>query len=111
MTLTKAEREAGYKQLPQPSPFITSILRRVARGYLLVTQDADNKTIYCYDDGTPVYDFKGRPITTRAISHMAREGWLLPIKGETLFPDGTPQRYRARTLDDPILPRWTSPPR
>jgi len=109
MSLTKAEKEAGYRQLAQPSSHTANILRRIARGYLLVTQDDENKTVYCYDDGTPVHDFKGLLLTTRAVSHMVREGWLIPIKGETLFADGTPQRYRARTLGDPILPRWTRP--
>jgi hypothetical protein len=32
MTLTSAEREAGYKQPPMPAPWAQIILRRIAGG-------------------------------------------------------------------------------
>lgn len=109
MSLTKNEREQGYLEPPRPSPHTVAILRRVARGYLLVTHGTNDKNrpeiIYCYDDGTGVRDFRGKPISSRKIHTMVAEGWLIPVKGESLFPDGTPQRYRARTLEDGMLPR------
>jgi hypothetical protein len=39
------------------------------------------------------------------VKQWVKHGWLIPIKGESLFEDGPPQRYRARTLSDGILPR------
>ena len=107
MSLTRAERDAGYRAVPQPGEHTTMILRRVARGFLLVTQTPDGRTLYCYDDGTPIHNEKGGPVTSSAIKAMIRNGWLIPIRGESLLgEDGPPQRYRARTLQDPVLPRW-----
>lgn len=72
----------------------------------------------CYDDGTVIRDAKGRPLSKREINRMVKQGWLIPIEGESLFsrlssapPGDVPQRYRARTPDDGPLPRFTEPRR
>lgn len=110
MSLTKREKEAGYKSVPQPTEHDAKILRRVAKGFLLVTlgknDNGETVTRYCYDDGTPICDQKGRHLSTRAVNRMIRQHWLLPVKGESLWGDGPPQRYRARTVDDGPLPRF-----
>ena len=105
MGLSKTERDAGYKAVPQPGEHTIAILRRVARGFLLVTQHED-RTVYCYDDGTKIRNSQGGLVTGRQVKAMIRHGWLLPIKGESLITDGPPQRYRARTVEDGPLPRW-----
>lgn len=105
MGLSKTERDAGYKAVPQPGEHTLAILRRVARGFLLVTQN-EGRTLYCYDDGTPVRNSNGGEIAGHQIKAMIKRGWLLPIKGESLLTDGPPQRYRARTIEDGLLPRW-----
>jgi len=43
------------------------------------------------------------------VRQWVRHGWLIPVKGESLFPDGPAQRYRARTIADEILPRIIDP--
>ena len=116
MSLTKAEREQGYKAAPQPSPHITAILRRVALGFVLATRVEENGAAvvrYCYDDGTVIRTAKGRPVDANTVSRMIAEGWLIPIKGETLplGEEGPPQRYRARTVADGLLPKFIAPPR
>ena len=37
MSLTKFEREQGYRELPRPPVWAEPILRRIAGGYLLLT--------------------------------------------------------------------------
>jgi hypothetical protein len=106
MGLTKSERDAGYRPVPQPGEYTVGILRRVARGFLLVTHTEDGQTLYCYDDGTVISDKKGRAVSGRAVREMIKNGWLIPVKGESLLEDGPPQRYRARTPEDGLLPRW-----
>lgn len=108
MPLSKAEREAGFRPVPQPSEYTAAILRRVAAGFLLVTHvEEEGKTVtrYTYDDGTPIRDQKGHALSSRAIAQMIKHRWLIPIDGESMF-DGPPQRYRSRTLADGPLPRW-----
>lgn len=106
MSLSKAEREAGFRPIPQPSPGVAVILRRVARGSLMVTHTEDGQTLYCYEDGTVICDAKGRALTGRAVKRMINEGWLLPIDGGSFLEHGPPQQYRARTVTDGPLPRW-----
>lgn len=105
MSLTKREKEAGYRPVPLPTATVTNILRRVAKGFLMVTHCEDGEVLYCYDDGTVIRDHKRRVLSKRAINHMIREHWLIPIEGESMF-GGPPQRYRARTVDDGPLPRF-----
>lgn len=105
MGLSKAARDAGYRPVPQPSEHTALILRRVAGGHLMVTHAADG-TQYCYEDGTPVRDSKGREIKPRAIRAMIKNRWLIPIEGESFLQDGPPQRYRARSPADGPLPKW-----
>lgn len=106
MGLSKAERDAGYRPVPLPSEHTSVILRRVAAGFLMVTHCENGERLYCYEDGTPVRDAKERPIDGRMVRAMIRQGWLLPVGGESLLKDGPPQRYRARTPADGPLPRW-----
>lgn len=106
MALSRAEKDAGYKAVPQPSPRMTEILRRVAAGCLLATQ-TENGTIYTYDDGTPVRYGK-HMLSDSNVKSAVTHGWLIPIKGESMF-DGPPQRYRARMVEDGPLPRFISP--
>ena len=125
MTLTKDEREAGYTQPPMPAPWAQLILRRIAGGYLMLTLDEDGGRA-SYDDGAAITipytengEHRTRQMTGNDIKLWVRHGWLIPIEGETLFADGPPQRYRARTIADGPLPRiiqpngqplWTIPP-
>jgi hypothetical protein len=98
---------------PQPPPHVVGILRRCAAGFILATHTTDDKdrpvTRYCYDDGAVIRDRRSLPLDSRAINHMVAEGWLIPINGEALplnGEEGPPQRYRARTVADGLLPRF-----
>lgn len=106
MALSKAEKEAGYVAVPQPTPAMTAILRRVAMGHLQATHTEEG-VVYTYDDGTPIAYGK-RPISKGVVEGAAKQGWLIPVKGESMF-EGPPQRYRARTIDDGPLPRFYKP--
>lgn len=111
MGLTKAERELGYRPTPQPNEQQVAVLRRVARGFLLVTH-TDKGAVYSYDDGTRLASLSKTGENDRIIKRMIAEGWLLPIDKETLPFAGEampPQRYRARTVADGALPRFTKP--
>ena len=126
MTLTSAEREAGYKQPPMPAPWAQTILRRIAGGYLMLTMDGKDSRA-SYDGGAQItipFMFNGEPRTRQMTGHDVKlwveRGWLIAIPGESLFPDGPAQRYRARTVADGALPRivrpdgnplWAIPPR
>lgn len=56
---------------------------------------------YSYDDGSAA-KLGTTPIEgDRVFKRLVKEGALVPIKGETLFPEiDAPQRYRARTVAD-----------
>jgi hypothetical protein len=115
MTLTKEEREAGYKQPLVPAPRATDILRRIAGGYLIVTMNEDGSRA-CYDSGIEImvpYNKNNerwtRYMTPDDVALWVKRGWLIPIEGETLFEDGPAQRYRARTVTDGPLPRIVRP--
>jgi hypothetical protein len=115
MGLSKDEREAGYKQKPLPSDHAMAILRRVARGTVNVTIGADDngrpRTWFCYEDGHVVRNAKGEELSVSAFNRMVSQGWLVPVEGGSFLEDGPPQQYRARTPDDPPLPRITGGPR
>lgn len=111
MALTQGEREAGWRTVTQPNPLETRILARIARGFLLVTQSEDGPT-FCYDDGAKIHVEtmrKGRvhvePMGEKEFHRFSKNGWILPIEGEGLFPDAPAQRYRARTANDPVIPK------
>ena len=106
MTLSKAEKDAGYIAAPQPTAAMTTILRRVAMGHLQVTL-TDEGVAYTYDDGTPIIYGK-KPIQKGVVERAAKAGWLIPIEKESMF-DGPPQRYRARNVDDGPLPKFYKP--
>jgi len=111
MSLTKFEREQGYRELPRPPVWAEPILRRIAGGYLLLTQHEDG-AYATYDNGKPIYMERTENKTKRhvqmnsdTVRQWVRRGWLIPIEGEALFEGGPAQRYRARTIEDGALPR------
>ena len=119
MVLSKDEREAGYRSVPQPSPEQVAVLRRVASGYLTVTRGTDEKgrpsVEYTYDDGAQMTLLgKIGADQERAVTWMVACGWLISIPNEALplieGEAGQPQRYRVRTLADGPLPKWIDPP-
>lgn len=108
MGLTKDERMAGYRPVPQPNEQQVAILRRVALGFLLVTQ-GEKGPVYTYDDGSPLPNLSRTVGNERSVKRMIAEGWLMPIEGEALpfhSAPTPPQRYRARTVEDGALPRF-----
>ncbi len=105
--LSKAEREEGYRTVPQPTPLQVAILRRIAAGFLLRTH-TDKGACFTYDDGSALSSMtKGALREREAIEAMVRRGLLIPIEDETLIEGVPPQRYRARTPADGPLPRFT----
>jgi hypothetical protein len=111
MPLTKAERELGYRENPRPPGWAEPILRRIAGGYLMMTLDEDG-AFATYADGKEIWMPTTRNGERRTVQMdldtvkaWVKRGWLIPIEGESLLPDGPPQRYRARTIADGILPR------
>jgi DNA (cytosine-5)-methyltransferase 1 len=111
VTLTKQERELGYREMPRPPVWADPILRRIAGGYLLLTM-AEDGAFASYSNGTPIMMPATRnrervhtQMDSDTVKMWVKHGWLIPIEGESLFSDGPPQRYRARTLSDGILPR------
>ena len=114
MALSEADKEAGYRMVPQPSPREVSILRRIAAGYLLFTQSVpDGKSgRFAYDDGSPITVEEIRrgtrstvPMDDKHFHRFTTNGWLLPVEGEVLFEDCLAQRWRARNASDGLLPR------
>ena len=97
--------------MPRPPVWAEPILRRIAGGYLLLTMATDG-AFASYSNGTPIMmpaTRNGERVHTQmdsdTVKMWVKHGWLIPIEGESLFSDGPPQRYRARTLSDGILPR------
>lgn len=89
-------RKTGVpRPLPRPTEHEVAILRRIARGYLLASMEPNGKgetePVYRYDDGTPIHDIKARRLAS--IERFVNNGWIVGVKGESLFEDGTPQRY------------------
>ena len=81
-----------------PSRHENAILRRVAQpgAFLLVTFRGGKSPLYTYEDGTPIRDDIGRPLSEKAFARL--EKFLDAERGDSLFPDGPPQRYNARRL-------------
>jgi hypothetical protein len=114
MALSEADKEAGYRLVPQPNDREVTILRRIAAGYLLFTQSVKDGEAgrYTYDDGKPIMVEEMRrgtrstiPMDDKHFNRLTAHGWLLPIEGETLIEGCTAQRWRARTTSDGVLPR------
>ncbi len=77
-----------------------AILRRAARGYVMVTQShkGDSQAWYFFDDGEPVRDERRIPLTPTAFKALVKEGALVPVRGENLLGDeDMPQRYVVAT--------------
>jgi hypothetical protein len=86
---------------PMPSPHEVAILRRAARGYVQVTMREGTNPLYSYDDGVVINSGKrdGSELGAGAFNRMVKQGWLIPIKGESLLGDeGPAQRYTAQRL-------------
>lgn len=87
-------RTGKFRPAPTPSPVEVAILRRIARGHLLVTQKTDERggssTHYCYDDGMalPHYGKMGF-----SLHKFVSNGWLVAVPGETLIAGAPAQRY------------------
>jgi hypothetical protein len=83
---------------PTPSPHEVAILRRAARGYIQVTMTG-RAAQHTYDDGVRIASGKrdGSRLGPVAFNRMVKQGWLVPIKGESLLGEkGPAQRYTAR---------------
>lgn len=80
-----------------PTSQDVAILRRAALGYIVVTM-IEGDPQYNYDDGSPVTLRPSRGDDGKAhFAKLVAEGWLVPDKGDSLFPDDpNPQIYRAR---------------
>jgi len=102
--LSKAEREEGYRSVPQPRPEEVAVLRRVSRGALLRTNREDKPPLFTYEDGTRLSRDGQRE--EEAIDRMIKHGWLIPIEGEVLFEGCSAQRFRARTIEDGPTPKF-----
>lgn len=108
MSLSKNERALGWRLVARPNEQQVAVLRRVAKGFLLVTQGIKGKQ-YSYEDGSPITSLNKKGDNSRAIARMIAEGWLIPVEKEVLPFAGEPmppQRYRARTVADGPLPRF-----
>ncbi len=109
--LSKAEREMGYRPVPQPTEPEVAILRRVAGGFLLRTE-TEKGPLFHYEDGSRMTSLE-KPLSktddAKRIDRMVARGYLIAMKGETLphLKDAPPQRYRARTPSDGPLPKFT----
>jgi hypothetical protein len=79
---------------PAPTEHEVAILRRIARGALLMTM-IDGEPAATYDDGAAIATFKGERFNDRMLKRFLKNGWLIPVKGESLLggQDETPQRY------------------
>lgn len=98
LTATKGNAQRGIPRRPiLPTAQETAILRRVAAGYCTVTF-IDGRPHYGYEDGTPLPLRRPRsdPDGENQFRRMVANGWLIPDQGDSLFPDGPPQIYRAR---------------
>jgi hypothetical protein len=91
---TEGNDRKGIKPKPVlPTPQDVAILRRAAAGYIIVTMQHGWPS-YTYEDGSPV-TLHGNG--QKHFVKLVAEGWLIPDKGDALFPDDPqPQIYRAR---------------
>ena len=80
-----------------PTNHQTAILRRIARGFLLVTLRQDDDPLITYEDGTRI-SFQGVEKPMDQVRRWVRNGWLIPDRGDSLYDFAEAQVYRARTL-------------
>ncbi len=105
--LSKAEREKGYRPVPQLRPEEVAVLRRVSRGALLRTNRENKPPLFTYEDGTAMTRLsRDGEREEEAVYRMVKHGWLIPIEGETLIEGCAAQRYRARTAQDGPTPKF-----
>jgi hypothetical protein len=78
---------------PQPSKHEEAVMRRIARGHLLITQ-LERGSLYTYETGDPILDAKGRRLDDAGFARL--QSWLTPDRGDTLFPQARPQVWRAK---------------
>lgn len=100
--VAEAQKKAGHynrktgavRMPPRPTQHQVAILRRIARGWLQITLEerGDSKIeVYTYDDGAPIRDVKGHAL--KSIARFVNNGWIVPVKGESLIEGGPAQRY------------------
>jgi hypothetical protein len=76
-----------------PTPHETAILRRVARGLIIVTM-RDGKPLHTFEDGTLIRNGSGNPLTKKEFARLSQ--FLVPREGDCLFDTGVAQRWDAR---------------
>ena len=91
----REDKATGRRSLKQalPNEHEVAILRRIARGHLLVTM-VEGKEVYCYDDGTRINSGNRRaePFSGRQLARFLQHQWIVPVQDESLI-EGVPQRY------------------
>jgi hypothetical protein len=99
---TKGDDNKNIEPKPVlPTPQDVAIIRRASAGYIVVTMQ-DGSPTYSYEDGSRVTLRSSKVGTSyddgeRHFNKMVAEGWLIPDKGDALFPDDPqPQIYQAR---------------
>lgn len=91
-----APQRAGMIRRLTPTMHEQDILRRASRGFILVTQ-REEKTLYLYEDGSPVRNEHGALLSRHEWRRLQK--FLVADTGDSLFPDGAPQRFNVRRPD------------
>jgi hypothetical protein len=96
-TFTRGNELIGRPERPiLPSKEEVAILRRASLGFIKATM-IEGSPSYSYEDGTKItFRSDERHKIQRQFSRMVSNGWLIPDKHDSLFPDGPAQIYRAR---------------
>ncbi len=93
--VVRISRKTGRElKPPVPTEHEVAILRRIARGALLMTM-IDGEPCATYEDGAAIRTIKGESFNDRSLKRFLKNGWVKPVKGESLLTgeDDTPQRY------------------
>jgi hypothetical protein len=89
----RAPAPAGVVKGLTPSRHELGILRRAARGFIVVTM-TEYGPRYVYEDGSPVRAANGNPMERGAFDRLKK--FLVPDRGDTLFGDGQARRWNVR---------------
>ena len=84
------------KGSPQPRRHEAAIIRRLGQpgAFLMVTLRAGKAPLCTYEDGRPILNASGTPISPDEFKRLA--AWLDPVRNEGLLDFGPPQRWVAR---------------
>jgi hypothetical protein len=93
LPLQRAPKPAGVVKGLTPSKHEQSILRRAARGFIVVTM-TEGGSRYFYEDGSPVRAANGNPIERDDFARLKK--FLVPDRGDTLLSDAPAQRWNVR---------------